>query len=215
VKPLRARALLFDMDGTLVDSIAVVTRMWGVYSQRYGVDLDMLLRTSHGVRMRETIEQHTPDIDVEALSTELAAFELAHTEGIVEIPGARALLSALPAGSFAVVTSAVRELAVARLEQCGIPVPAVTVAAEDVEAGKPDPGCYLLGARRLGAEPVDTVVFEDAEAGIRAGLAAGMRVVVVGDHVSESTAGLPRIADYSEVSVRVEGADLVLEGIFT
>ncbi|WP_414171650.1 HAD family hydrolase [Clavibacter tessellarius] len=112
----------------------------------------------------------------------------------VEIPGARDLVAALPAASHALVTSAGPALARARLAGAGIRVPDVVVSADDVTAGKPDPSGYLLAAERLGVDPSDAIVYEDAEAGIRAGLAAGMRVVVVGDHASDATVGLPACA---------------------
>jgi sugar-phosphatase len=98
------------------------------------------------------------------------------------------------------VTSAPRELAIARMSLAGFDLPDVVVTAEDVERGKPDPSCYLLAAERLGVSPADAVVFEDAEAGLRAGLAAGMRCVVVGDLQGDVTRGLPRVSDYARLA---------------
>jgi sugar-phosphatase len=199
-----ARALLFDMDGTLIDSGAAVTRIWTIFATRYGLDIDELLRTSHGVQMVQTIRANAPvGTDVEARARELGSLELADSDDILAIPGSIALFEALGDSPRALVTSAGRELAVVRMAQAGLPLPTVLVSAEDVTRGKPQPDPYLLAAERLGIAPADCVVFEDADAGIRSGLAAGMRVVVVGELDSRVTAGLPRIEDYVGVSVSV------------
>jgi sugar-phosphatase len=202
---LEARALLFDMDGTLVDSHIVVERIWATFAGMFDLDLAEILSTSHGVRMVETIRRHAPQgTDAEELTAHLGVIELADTEGIVPIPGAPAFLAGLPAASVALVTSATLPLALSRMSAIGVPMPGAVVTAEDVAHGKPRPDCYLRAAALLGVDPADAIVFEDAEAGILAGLAAGMRVVVVGDWQSETTAGLPRIADYSAVSATVD-----------
>ena len=198
---LTARAILFDMDGTLVDSTAVVEQVWGRFARANGVDIVELLSTSHGVRAVDTIRLHAPSLDAEVAADELAAYELTQNEGIVEIPGAAAFAGRVPDGGFAVVTSAPRQLAALRLALCGIRVPTVLVGAEDIEHGKPSPDPYLMAAAELGVDPDDCVVFEDAPAGIQAGLAAGMRVVVVGDVEADITSGLPRIPDYSASTI--------------
>ena len=201
---LDARGFLFDLDGTLVDSHAVVERIWANFAARFDLDLADILATSHGVRMVETIRRHAPaGTDAEALTLELGAIEVLDTDGVVEIPGARAFVGRLPASSVALVTSATLPLAASRMESIGVPMPGAVVTAEDVERGKPQPDCYLRAAELLGVAPSDAIVFEDAEAGISAGLAAGMRVVVVGSWESEITVGLPRIADYADATVTV------------
>jgi len=202
---LRARAILFDMDGTLVDSTPVVEMVWRRFADAHGVDADEILASSHGVKAIDTIRKHAPQIDADAAAADLAAFEIGQNDGIVEIAGAAAFVRAIPEGGYAVVTSAPRELALVRLQLCDIPVPAVVVGAEDVEHGKPNPDPYLTAATALGIAPEDCVVFEDAPAGIRSGLAAGMRVVVVGDSADEVTEGLLRIRDYN--SARITTAD--------
>ncbi|BDZ44513.1 HAD-IA family hydrolase [Naasia aerilata] len=199
---LSAHALLFDMDGTLVDSTAVVEVAWGAIADRFGVDREVMLPTIHGVRAEESIRRWAPPgTDIDAVVADLSAAEIASSGETIALPGAVEFLNAVPVERHALVTSAELPLAVARMAGAGLRLPQFVVTAEDVPQGKPAPDVYLLAARMLGVEPRDAVVFEDAEAGIRAGLAAGMRVVVVGDHESESTRGLPRITDYAGAGV--------------
>ncbi|PPH90599.1 HAD-IA family hydrolase [Rathayibacter sp. AY1D5] len=208
---LRARATLFDMDGTLVDSTAVVETIWGAFAERFGLDHDAVLGAVHGVRAADSVRRFAPaGSDVDAIVAELDAYELEHTEGTVEIPGATAFLASLPRERVALVTSASPALAAARLAAAGVPSPDTVVTAHDVANGKPAPDGYLAAAALLGVSPEDALVFEDAEAGIRAGLDAGMRVIVVGSHESASTRGLPRIAHYSDAHAALEGDELVV-----
>ena len=198
-----AHAVLFDMDGTVVDSTPIVEIAWGRFAAKHSLDVAHILATSHGVKAIDSVIRYGPvGIDSVAEAAEMAAFEMASLEGVTEIAGAVAFSEDIPAGQFAIVTSAPRELALLRLEYCGFVVPAVVVAAEDVENGKPHPEPYLLAASSLGIDPSQCVVFEDAPAGILSGLAAGMQVVVVGDTDDVVTAGLPRIHDYSGVSIK-------------
>ncbi|KQQ22313.1 hypothetical protein ASF48_03680 [Rathayibacter sp. Leaf299] len=209
---IRARAALFDMDGTLVDSTAVVETIWRSFADRFGLDRAMILASVHGVRAEDSVRRFAPPgSDVAGIVAELNEYELEHTEGTVEIPGAVAFLAALPRTRVALVTSASPALAAGRLAAAGVPSPDVVVTADDVLHGKPAPDGYLAAAERLGVLATDAVVFEDAEAGVRAGLAAGMRVVVVGGHESPSTEGLPRIAHYSDARVHIDGDDLLID----
>ncbi len=204
---LTAAAVVCDMDGTLVDSTAVVEQVWAEFAEQYGADLDAVLRYSHGRLTSDSVRRFLPTgHDPVAVTAHLDAQELIRIDGIVEVPGAGAFLRSVRGAPLAVVTSASRELALRRMRAAGILVPEVLVAAEDVAVGKPSPEGYLRAAALLGVDPGDCVMFEDADAGLRAAVASGGRVVVVGDHVSATTEGLPRIADFTRLSVsRVDG----------
>ncbi|MEP6474880.1 MAG: HAD-IA family hydrolase [Gemmatimonadota bacterium] len=169
--------MLFDMDGTLVDSRASVERTWRRWAAPRGLDADALLRVAHGRRTRETLATVVAPAQLDAAVAELDAAELIDLAGTVEVAGARALVATLPDRAWAIVTSAGKELARLRLRAAGIPVPRLLVSSEDVLRGKPDPEGYLLAASRLGAAPDRCLVFEDTPAGIGAGLAAGARVL--------------------------------------
>lgn len=199
---LETRGFLFDMDGTLVDSTAVVEASWAGFARQHGADLDELLAVSHGRKAEETVARFgSAGIDIDAAVAELVALELSAVDGIVEIPGAAAFLAALPADRVALVTSAPRALAEARMRIIGAAMPAVIVAAEDVVHGKPAPDPYLSAARQLGLHPDDVVVFEDADAGLASARAAGMRAYVVGELESAETVALPRVRDFAELQL--------------
>lgn len=183
---------------------------WRRVAARLGIDAEMLLRHVHGMRAEESIRRWAPPgTDVRAVADDLTAFEIREAGQTRAIDGAARFLETVPSSARALVTSAVLPLAVARMNGAGIGLPRVVVSADDVAHGKPAPDGYLLAAKRLGVEPADAVVFEDAEAGIRAGLAAGMRVIVVGESRSDVTEGLPRIDSYRDAAVAAD-ADGVL-----
>ncbi|MBP2267416.1 sugar-phosphatase [Pseudarthrobacter sp. PvP004] len=203
---LTVRAVLFDMDGTLVDSTAIVEQVWLEFAERYGLDFDEILRTSHGVQAGDTVRRYAPaGADFDALTAELGQMERSRTDGVIALPGAEDLLAGLPDDAIALVTSADRILAEIRMQAAGLTMPSTTVTAESVTRGKPHPEGYLKAAALLGADPADVVVFEDAPAGIAAARAAGMRTVVVGKaaarHNAELEPGMWRIPDYSAVTV--------------
>ena len=176
---LHARALLFDLDGVLADSTASVESHWRHWAESHHLDAEALLRVVHGRRALDTIREFAPHLDAEAELATLVAAEAGDTSGVVVAPGAAALLARLPANGWAVVTSGVRAVAVARLRTCGLPVPDVLVPADEIARGKPDPEGYLTAAARLGRTPAECVVIEDAPAGVAAARAAGMACVAL------------------------------------
>ncbi len=176
---LQCSAFLFDLDGVLVDSRAVVERVCRAWAARLGIEPEALLRIAHGRRTRDTVRMAAPHVDAEREVAWIDNAELLDTEGLVEVPGVRRFLAGLPVGRWAVVTSCGRDLARLRLSSVGLPIPDVVITSEDVSNGKPAPDGYRLGAQRLGYEAARCVVFEDAPPGIAAGLAAGARVVAL------------------------------------
>ena len=172
-------AVLSDLDGVLVDSGAEIERTWRTFAERHGLDAASVLAESHGRRSVDLIRLVAPDLDAAAEAAAIEREEIENVDGLLPLPGARELVSSVPADRFAVVTSGSRALAVARLRAAGLPVPEVLVTAEQVEAGKPDPAGYLRAAALLGVDPSDCLVLEDAPAGVAAGLAAGMTVIAV------------------------------------
>jgi sugar-phosphatase len=196
-------AFLFDMDGTVLDSIAVAERVWGAWALRHGLDLETFLPTIHGVRAEETIRrQNLANLDVALETAAILRAEVADIEGVIPIPGAEAFLRALPVDRWAVVTSAQRELALRRMAAAGLPIPAVLVTAEDVSRGKPAPDGYVLAAERLGVASDACLVFEDAPAGLLAGEAAGADVVVItATHRHPLETSHPVLASYEELGV--------------
>ncbi|WP_329421475.1 HAD-IA family hydrolase [Streptomyces sp. NBC_01693] len=180
---LEARALLLDMDGTLVNSDAVVERCWRRWAIAQGLDPEATLKVVHGRQGYATMAALLPDRPMEQNYAEnriMLAEETADTDGVVPIGGAPAFMASVAGLPHALVTSADEALAQARMKAAALPVPETRVTAEMVGASKPDPEGFLKGAAELGFDPADCIVFEDSEAGIAAGRAAGMRVVGVG-----------------------------------
>jgi mannitol-1-/sugar-/sorbitol-6-phosphatase len=173
-------ALLFDMDGTIISSVAAAERVWAAWAQRHGLDVASFLPKIHGVRGIDVISQlDLPGVDPEAEVQAVLLAEMEDVGGVEPIEGAAAFLASLPPDRWAIVTSSPRKLALRRLEAARLPPPAVLVTGEEIQHGKPAPDCFLLGAKRLGQKIEDCLVFEDAPAGIQAGEAAGASVVVV------------------------------------
>jgi len=180
---LTARALLLDMDGTLVNSDAVVERCWRRWAGRHGLDGNEVMQVVHGRQGHASMAVLLPDRPMEhnhADNARMLAEETADMDGVVEVPGATAFLASLAGLPHALVTSADVALSTGRMAAAGLRLPQVRITAESVGASKPDPEGFLKGAAQLGAAPEDCIVFEDSGAGIAAGRAAGMRVVGVG-----------------------------------
>ncbi|MEU2287633.1 HAD-IA family hydrolase [Streptomyces sp. NPDC013178] len=207
---LTARALLLDMDGTLVNSDAVVDRVWRRWAERHGLDGDEVMKVVHGRQGHASMAVLLPDRPMEqnlADNARMLAEETADMDGVVPVPGAPALLASLRGVPHALVTSADGPLSTARMAAAGLTLPQVRITAESVGASKPDPEGFLKGAAELGVDPADCVVFEDSGAGIAAGRAAGMRVVGVGDR-ARAHAPDAVVRDLREVRV-----ELVAEGV--
>lgn len=174
-------AVLFDADGTLIDSIPAVERAWRTWSNEYGFDPEEILAVCHGRPSAETIIELVPGDGFRAALARLDDLEVSDTRGVRAYPNSRELLEALSDGGlpWAVVTSGTLALVTARLKAADLPTPEVLVTADSVTNGKPDPEGYRLAARQLGVDPARCVVIEDAPAGVRAGKAAGAKVIAV------------------------------------
>ncbi len=206
-------AFLFDMDGTILTSIAAAERVWADWARRHGLDVARFLPTIHGVRAIDTIRgSGVTGIDPEIEAAWITEAEIADVGGITPIAGAPAFLASLPPDRWAIVTSAPRLLAERRLAAAGLAVPPVIVTADDVTSGKPAPDGFQLAARRLGYEAADCLVFEDAAAGIEAAEAAGASVVVItATHATPMATDHAMVPDYLGLSVELaENGDLQL-----
>src|SRR2546421_8345848 len=169
------RAVLFDLDGVLVDSTPAVARAWAGWAREHGFEPDEVVKKAHGRPSISTIRELLPHADHAAEDREMERREIGDVEGVVPLPGAMELLQALPLQRWAIVTSCTRALAGVRIGAAGLPKPKHLVTSTDVQHGKPNPEPYLKGAQILGVRAVDCPVVEDAPAGIRAGKAAGGR----------------------------------------
>jgi sugar-phosphatase len=208
-------AFLFDMDGTIMNSIASAERVWGNWAQRQGLDVEKFLPTMHGARGVDTIRNlNLPGVDPVAESLAIEKAEIADVEGVVPLPGAIDFLASLPPERWAIVTSSPIALAKARLAEAGIPMPRYIVTAEDVKVGKPNPQCYILGAERLGVSTHDCLVFEDVPAGIKAGEAAGADVMVItATHSHPVETPHSSIPDYNGVRAHIENGRLSIKRV--
>jgi mannitol-1-/sugar-/sorbitol-6-phosphatase len=197
-------AILFDLDGVLIDSTENIRRHWQGWAEQHNLDLDEIMRNAHGRRTVETMRLVAPHLPVEQEARAFAAMEAADTAGVVTIDGALDLLAPLPPDAWAIVTSGDRELATARLRSRGLPVPRIMVTAEDVANGKPDPEPYLVAAGRFGLAPDACVVIEDSPAGLASATAAGMRsVAVASTHaVHELSTAVAIAARLSDIDVQ-------------
>jgi len=206
---LECAAILFDLDGVLIDSTACITRHWQQWAEHHNLDLAEIMSVAHGRRTVETMRLVAPHLAVQDEAQRFADMEAADAEGVVTIAGARALLDSLPAGAWAIVTSGTREVAAARLRSQRLPVPKVMVTAEDVTNGKPDPEPYLFAANKLGVPAGRCVVIEDSPAGIAAATAAGMQSLAVAFthacHELEAATAIARELDDIRVAGRPDG----------
>ncbi len=203
-------ALLFDLDGVLIDSTPAVARVWTQWAREHGLDPDEVVAHAHGRPSLMTIYEYLPNSDHEAENREVERREIHDLEGVIPLPGALELLASLPPDRWTIVTSCTRALAEVRIHAAGLPVPKAFITASDIIHGKPDPEPYLKAAAILGFIPSDCIVLEDAPAGIRAGKAAGARVIALRTTVAErllQDAGANWILDNC-AEVRLESASM-------
>ncbi|HDS9358710.1 TPA: sugar phosphatase [Enterobacter cancerogenus] len=181
---MQCKGFLFDLDGTLVDSLPVVERSWCHWADRHGIDHQEVLDFIHGKQAITSLRHFLAGRSEEEIQSEfsyLEQIEATDTNGIAALPGARELLEHLNEAQipWAIVTSGSIPVAHARHRAAGLPQPEVFITAERVKRGKPEPDAFLLGAEELGLAPQDCVVVEDAAAGVLAGLNAGSHVIAV------------------------------------
>ena len=191
-------AVLFDMDGVLINSTPAVARVWRQWAIERGFNPEEVVQRAHGRPSLTTVREYLPHADHQDENREIERREIADLEGVIVLPGAAELLRALPADRWTIVTSCTRPLAEVRLKAAGLPLPAKLVTSNDIEHGKPAPDPYLKGAAKLGFSAQECVVVEDVPAGIRSGKAAGARVIGLATTVGA-------------VELRAAGADWVLE----
>lgn len=175
----RCKAILFDLDGVLVDSAECVERTWRRWATEHELDPERVIAAAHGRRAIETVRLVAPELSADAELAALAASESTTSEGIYEIAGARELLEQLPPERWAIVTSGIRPVAEFRVRYTRLPMPSVMICADEITHGKPNPEGYMTAAARLGFPPGDCIVIEDTPAGIESAHAAGMRAIAV------------------------------------
>ena len=206
----RCSAILFDLDGVLIDSTRSVDRQWRAWAREQGIDEEKIIAIAHGVRAIEVIRAVAPHLDAESELHKLESREADDRVDVAVMPGAIDLVNTIPDGRWGVVTSGTRDLATARLRLGGLRVPKVLVTAEDVANGKPHPEPYLRGAKLLGVKPQECLVIEDAPAGIRSAHAGGMKVVGFASTYEKEKLGEADAAvkSFEELSVAVENGCL-------
>jgi len=207
-------AILFDIDGTLVDSTPVVERTWRTWAAKRGMDAEAILRVCHGRRSEDTIADLLPPSERDEAVAELAHMELTDLDDVTALPATTALLPTLPLDRWAAVTSGSQQLMRARLAAAGLPVPKVLIGAGDVRRGKPDPEGYLKAAAALGVDIRQCLVVEDAPAGLAAGRAAGARTLgVATSHDADELTATAVIPDLTACEIKVVKGGLVVRVI--
>ena len=210
---LNCQAILFDLDGTLVESTFFIERLWQDWGKQHGVSPHRMAEVMHGRPAVEIIHIVAPHLlaqdEIYALETD----EISRMDGMKTYAGARELLESLPSGRWAIVTSGSLRVVSARLSYARLPMPAVFITADDIRAGKPAPDAYLLAAKRLQVDPEDCVVVEDAPAGIQAGKAAGMRVIAVASSHSEEELNQADVVvrQLADISARSTGREIQIQ----
>ncbi|KAK9722359.1 DL-glycerol-3-phosphatase [Basidiobolus ranarum] len=200
----QCKALLFDMDGTLIDTTQPVERYWKQFCKTHNIVEEELFAMCHGVRSIEVLKRFTPHLATPEYSMQIETEAAMDAEGVVSIVGAHELLHKLPSERWAIVTSAGRGMAELRVGQQGFPVPNVFITGTEVTHGKPHPEGYLRAAKELGVDPSECIVFEDAPAGVQAALNGNMRVIgVISTHTKESLDGANvHIKHYDDLDIQ-------------
>lgn len=183
---LTCAAVLFDMDGVLINSTPAVARVWRRWAIEHGFTPEEVVAHAHGRPSLTTVKDYLPNSDHEAENREVERREIEDLDGVVPLPGSLALLASLPADRWTIVTSCTRALAEVRIKAAGLPLPRKLITANDIVHGKPNPDPYLKGASILGFPAADCIVIEDVPAGIRAGKSAGARVIAFTTTTSET-----------------------------
>ncbi len=214
MRKLSCAAILFDLDGVLVESRPVVERQWAIWAKEQGLDAAEVIHLAHGRPTIDTVRKLTPQLDAAAEASKIEQREIADLDGVRAMPGAADLLARIPPDRWAVVTSGSRALATTRLRAVGLPVPPTLVSASDIVHGKPHPEPYLKAAAALRFEPRECMVIEDSPAGIRAGKAAGMRVIAVpttypAKELTAADVPLKRLSDLRATVVSLPGRQAI------
>ena len=196
---IECTALLFDMDGVLINSTPAVARVWRRWAIERGFNPEEVVARAHGRPSLTTVREYLPDADHEAENREVERREIEDLEGVIPLPGALELLASLPPDRWTIVTSCTRPLAEVRIKAAGLPLPKKLITSNDITHGKPNPEPYLKGAAILGFPPAECIVLEDVPAGVRSGKSAGARVAAF-----TTTVGRPELL--------AAGADWVLKG---
>jgi sugar-phosphatase len=186
VTEIHCAALLFDMDGVLINSTPAVARVWRRWALEHGFNPEEVVGRAHGRPSLTTVREYLPHADHEAENREVERREIEDLEGVVPLPGALDLLASLPADRWTIVTSCTRPLAEVRIKAAGLPLPKKLITSNDITNGKPHPDPYLKGASVLGFPAAECIVLEDVPAGVRSGKAAGARVIAFKTTVQES-----------------------------
>lgn len=209
----KCSAILFDLDGVLVDSTPSVSRQWSLWARENHIDPKKAVEIAHGRRTIESVRLLAPHLDAEAETKKIEQREVDDNEGVIVMRGADKLLESIPPARWGVVTSGTRRLAASRLKVGNLPVPKVLISADDVVNGKPNPEPYLKGAERLKIKPAECLVIEDAPAGIASAHAAGMNVIALtttyeATALKEADAIVPALKD---VTVSITDGGLTVE----
>jgi sugar-phosphatase len=207
---LVCRAILFDLDGVLVDSAERVEKTWREWAARHRLDAELVIAAAHGRRTVETVALVAPGLSADEELRALETSEATNSDGVYEIAGARDLLQLLPPARWAIVTSGIRAVAEFRIRYTGLPMPAVMICAEDISRGKPDPEGYLAAADRLGFSRANCVVVEDTPPGIEAAKAGGMRAIgIATTYPSERLVGADLVVErLADLSVEYRGGEI-------